>query len=376
MSNFFKRTVACCLGTLILGSSAVFLASCQKGASEPDMTVNLTAETTAPIITPAPKDSVATGAMAFNGEAVSATELDFYYYTLLSNYEQYVTYGYVPTTAEGKFDLSAPSEMEGYENMSWGETLRAIALTQVQDMHILEALAKKESMTLRAENLTAIEGFYTNLSTNATSLNMEFDAYLQTLYGTTATKATLEPIVNRYFLASQYMEKIQGDFEYTTKELEAFYTTHKDGYTNTDLPVVRHILYKAYKGNANGTDATETELSAAKANAEAALAKVTSYEDMVSVGDAALNDASAAEAAEYTVQKGQMVEAFDTWCFDAARKVGDKAIVQTEFGYHVMYFVGSQKDWYEDAVAQLKNDKYKEFMEAQEKLPEFALKVS
>ena len=340
------------------------------------MTVNLTAETTAPIITPAPKDSIATGTMTFNGTPVSATELDFYYFTLLSNYEQYVSYGYVPTTAEGKFDLSAPSEMEGYENMSWGDTLRAIALMQVQDMHILEALAKKESMTITAENLTAVEGYFASLTDNAKALNMELDAYLQTVYGTTASKETLDPIINRYFLASQYMEKIQNGFEYSTAELEAFYTSNKEGYTNADLPVVRHILFKALKGNASGQDATEAELNTAKANAEAALAKITSYDDMVSVGEAALKDASAAEAAEYTVQKGQMVEAFDAWCFDAARKVGDKAIVQTEYGYHVMYFVGSQKDWYKDAVAQLKGDKYTEFMKAQEKLPEFELKVS
>lgn len=376
MNNFLKRTLACLLGALIFGSSAIFLSACGKASSEPDITVNLTAETTAPIVTPAPKDSVATGTMTFGGETVSATELDFYYYTLLSNYEQYVMYGYVPTTAEGKFDLSAPSEMEGYENMSWGDTLRAIALTQVQDMHILEALAKKEGMVLKSENTASIEGFFTNLSNSATSLNMDLDAYLKTAYGTTATKETIDPIINRYFLASQYMEQMQEGFEFTTAELEAFYTANKDGYTNTELPVVRHILFKAYKGLSGSEDATEAELSTAKANAEAALAKITKYEDMVAVGDAAMKDQSAAEAAEYTVQKGQMVAAFDTWCFDAARKVGDKAIVQTEYGYHVMFFVGSHKDWYDDAIAQLKSDKYKEYMEAQEKIPEFVLKVS
>ena len=40
------------------------------------------------------------------------------------------------------------------------------------------------------------------------------------------------------------------------------------------------------------------------------------------------------------VYPGQMVDAFDAWCFDASRQPGDTGIVKTEYGYHVMYFVG------------------------------------
>ncbi len=40
------------------------------------------------------------------------------------------------------------------------------------------------------------------------------------------------------------------------------------------------------------------------------------------------------------VYKGQMVTEFENWCFDPARAVGDTGIVKTQFGYHIMYFVG------------------------------------
>ena len=40
------------------------------------------------------------------------------------------------------------------------------------------------------------------------------------------------------------------------------------------------------------------------------------------------------------VAQGDMVEPFDAWCFDSARKVGDTGIVETDYGYHVMYFSG------------------------------------
>ena len=52
-------------------------------------------------------------------------------------------------------------------------------------------------------------------------------------------------------------------------------------------------------------------------------------------------DSNAAEGGLYeNVYPGQMVEAFEDWCFDPDRKPGDTGIVETSYGFHVMYFVG------------------------------------
>lgn len=40
------------------------------------------------------------------------------------------------------------------------------------------------------------------------------------------------------------------------------------------------------------------------------------------------------------VVPGQMVNSFSTWCFDSSRKAGDTDIVKSDYGYHIMYFVG------------------------------------
>lgn len=44
------------------------------------------------------------------------------------------------------------------------------------------------------------------------------------------------------------------------------------------------------------------------------------------------------------VAVGDMVEQFNDWCFDPARKPGDTGIVETKFGYHIMYYVGNDYD--------------------------------
>lgn len=47
---------------------------------------------------------------------------------------------------------------------------------------------------------------------------------------------------------------------------------------------------------------------------------------------------------------GYMVEEFEDWIYDPARKVGDTGIVQTEYGYHVMYFVGDGENTWESVA--------------------------
>ena len=45
------------------------------------------------------------------------------------------------------------------------------------------------------------------------------------------------------------------------------------------------------------------------------------------------------------------MEEFRAWAVDAGRQVGDTAIVETQFGYHIMYFV-SGEDYFTYTVGQ------------------------
>ena len=50
--------------------------------------------------------------------------------------------------------------------------------------------------------------------------------------------------------------------------------------------------------------------------------------------------------------RGQMVAPFESWAYDSARKAGDTDIVQTDYGYHVMYFVGTSDTPYWKVAAE------------------------
>ena len=112
---------------------------------------------------------------------------------------------------------------------------------------------------------------------------------------------------------------------------------------------VRHILISA-----DETADEETKKSAAE-KAQATLDEFRNG-DKTEESFAALaqeySEDNADEGGLYeNVYKGQMVTAFEDWCFDPARKTGDSGIVETEYGYHIMYFVGEGEN-YRDAMVE------------------------
>ena len=76
-------------------------------------------------------------------------------------------------------------------------------------------------------------------------------------------------------------------------------------------------------------------------------------------------DGNAAEGGIYEdVTEGYMVAEFENWALKEGRKAGDVGIVETSYGYHIMYFIESEKTTWADTIrTDLANDEYNEFSE-------------
>ena len=63
------------------------------------------------------------------------------------------------------------------------------------------------------------------------------------------------------------------------------------------------------------------------------------------------------------VKVGDMVTEFNDWCFDPARKPGDTGIVETTYGYHIMYYVGNDhaETWRTDVQSALASKQLEDF---------------
>ena len=55
-----------------------------------------------------------------------------------------------------------------------------------------------------------------------------------------------------------------------------------------------------------------------------------------------------------------MVTAFDQWVFYAGHKPGDTAIIETEYGFHIMYYVSESENekWFDDVDTAMRSEDY------------------
>ena len=137
-----------------------------------------------------------------------------------------------------------------------------------------------------------------------------------------------------------------GDtFVYHDEEYKSFLTImfEKRVDPSYDLVNVRHILItpeEDEEGNSSDEDWAAAEAKATEVY-EGYLAGEQTEEAFSELAKEHSKDGNASTGGIYeNVKKGQMVQTFNDWCFDEARKTGDSGIVKTQFGYHIMYFVG------------------------------------
>ena len=146
-----------------------------------------------------------------------------------------------------------------------------------------------------------------------------------------------------------------------TKTVNGYYVIYFLGSNDNNFPLanVRHILVTeggTYDATTGQTTYTEEELAAAKEKAEKIL-------EMYNAGNPG-EEAFKALALEHNtdpgskengglyedVYPGQMVTEFNDWCFAEGRKTGDTGIVGSNYGAHVMFYVGDSDMIYRDML--------------------------
>lgn len=138
-----------------------------------------------------------------------------------------------------------------------------------------------------------------------------------------------------------------------------YYVVYYVGTNDNTFPLanVRHILV-AFEGgttdDSGNTTYSDEEKAAALEQAEALLeewksgdATEDSFAELATANSA--DSGSSENGGLYEdVYPGQMVTNFNDWCFDEGRTAGDTGIVESTYGYHVMYYVGDSDTTYRD----------------------------
>ena len=172
--------------------------------------------------------------------------------------------------------------------------------------------------------------------------------------------------------ALKYTSKTTDEDGNEVETLNGYYVVLYQGCNNNTyaLANVRHILIAFEGGTTNSTTGTTTY-----SDAEKLAAKNKAYEvyDEWLYGEGGATEESFAKLAEkYStdtgsntngglyedIYPGQMVAAFNDWCFNESRKAGDHGVVETSYGYHVMFYSSDSETNYRDYM--VANDKLEE----------------
>lgn len=280
-----------------------------------------------------------------------------------------------------QFDSSKPLAEQTYEEetnsetgestiTTWQDYFMDAASYSMNQIAAMKQAGEAEGFQLPEEYQTEYDSVVETMASNAASAgfvdedgNGDALAYIQDSYGSSATIETFQQYLYDSYYASAYSDHIYYGLSYTTEEIDAYFDENTDyfssyGVEKTDIPNVnvRHILIEP-EADEDGNISDEA-WAAALATAEDLLAQWKSGDATEeSFGQLAeehsTDSGSSSNGGLYEdVYPGQMVTAFNDWCFDSARQVGDTDIVQTDFGYHIMYFVSQTDSYYYRTVAE------------------------
>lgn len=296
------------------------------------------------------------------------------------------------TAAESTSETTAESASETAVTESQTETMSAEeseaaakAEEEAKAAAMAEAKAKADEMLSKIKDEASFEKVYDKYASDTTVDSLNTDK----------KKSSISPtdVANWLFDA----DRQAGDttvIEDTANN--AYYVVYfKDRYLDHTKTVdVRQILISADTSSSDAAETDETETAAAgeteTAETESAEAQEQAKEDAKAAakvkaeqilkdwksGDAT-EDSFAELAKTYSddtgsntngglyeaVKEGQMVTNFNDWCFDATRKPGDTGIVESDYGYHIIYFIGEDaEEWHVNIEDTITSNKLNDYM--------------
>ena len=295
-------------------------------------------------------------------------QLQMFYWTevrnFLSSYGAYASMLGLDTTKPLDVQTCAMADYP----CTWQQFFLASALNSWRNYQATAAEAERTGYQLDSEMREQLDAAVENLEMTAELYGYESaEALLLSDVGPGAGVEDYQHFLNLYYTGSMYFSDLCEKDVPTEQEVEDYFTANEEAYASSGLTRdtktvdVRHVLIMpegATSENIRSETFEDAAWESSRVKAEELLAQFEkgdkSEESFAELAKAHSQDGSASDGGLYTgVQEGQMVEAFNDWCFDDIRQPGDYGLVKTEFGYHLMFFVDSQPVWKESAKSDL-----------------------
>ena len=278
------------------------------------------------------------------------------FYRFVNN-EDYTQYGMDPTAPLSEQTVAGST-------VTWEQYFLDSALKTWQQYAALYLAAQEENYVLPEDvqaNLDVlIEQYEQQAVANGFADGLDL---LTAQMGAGVTLEDMLAVETLFAIGDNYYKHIYYSQDPTREEVEAYFDENAEMFSSYygvtkdigKLVDVRHVLIRP---EGYETDATTGLITATDEQWENCRKECQALLDAwVKAG--ATEDGFAEMAKEHSldgsapdggliryVAAGAMVENFDAWLFEEGRKAGDYGLVRTEYGYHLMYYVGGDEAWY------------------------------
>lgn len=313
------------------------------------------------------------------------SQLQMHYWMQVYDFVDY--YGYYASYIG--LDYTAPlDEQELEDGMTWQQYFLEGAVQNWQTYAALSLEAEANGFQLSEEYQKMLETLEEEMQKSATESGFAtIDEMIADEMGAGTTFADYYTYLEQYYTGYSYFEYHYDQIDPTDEQIEAYFAENEAKFKEQSITKesgkyvdVRHILKKIDNYGKKADKVAEDDKNygytqeawdKCLADAQAILDEWMAGEKTEDSFGKLANEHSDDQNGKVTngglysgVEKGQMVEDFDNWCFDEVRVVGDYGIVKTNYGYHIMYFSGSQDIWYAKAREALISDQVSKMVEA------------
>lgn len=282
--------------------------------------------------------------------------------------EEKTGYNYSVLPCEQEYDESKSAmytgvtlEDLGVEEATWEDVFVYLTFNSILRTEYGLGEAKAKGLTVELDETEEIDSDVMKIKTEAEKVNLSFEDYLKERYGARLTEEEYRAIYEESLLFDVADEQLKQYYmtQVTEEEKQTEYESEQTGYDSygdTLLSDVRHILIEFPVDEETQevvklSDAEKVPYFEKAQEAFDLYGKNPTEDTFVNlVAEYSDDSASVSDGGLYTYIKkeGKYVSEFENWCVDPARQAGDAEIIETPYGYHVMYFVksyGSAKDY-------------------------------
>ena len=253
------------------------------------------------------------------------------------------------------FDPSKPLHKQYYNidvGYTWDDYFKSQAFSSAALTEAIVYAANREGFTLPEDIRASLEKEQEAMEKSAESSYGDKDRYLAANMGEHITWEGYWDYREDSALAQAYADARYLTYDFTEEEIASYYDENSAKYgslTKSHIPNVniRHILFVPktespeddLTAKTNAEDAMNQCLSSGKSNAEDIfLVLVGEYSQ-----DAGTNTKGGLLE---NVAPGNLSNAISDWCFDPdGRQIGDLAVLPSNYGYHLVYFVGYRDNY-------------------------------